>query len=394
MAHSMTATGCEQPARVFISVAEDSADVHAAALVRAARTHLPGCAFFGLTGPRLRDEGVETIDDLAAHAAMLTGTIGLIRRGWRALRRVEAAWDARRPDLVVLLDSPELHLPLATRARRRGLPVLYYIAPQTWASRAGRNRRIARDVDRLACILPFEEAYFRAAGVRAEYVGHPLFETLRREQADPQRVARLRSGVGATIALLPGSRRHVVQTMLPLQLRVLGALRARGVALHAAVSAASPDRAQQIRAILGGATPAVEVVEQDNASLLAAADLVLVASGTATLHVAHYRKPMVVMYDAGRVAGAAFRIAGRLVIKTPHLSLVNILARRRVVPEFMPTVRDPDAVGRVAAALLGDATWRNLMIRQIGETIRPLEQAPASENVCRIMREMLARHPG
>ena len=148
-------------AHVFISVCEDSADVHAAALVRAARERLPGVEFYGLTGPRLRELGVETVYDFASHAAMLAGVLGVVGRAYEAIKAVEACWRQRRPDLVVLLDSPELHLKLAARAKRLGIPVLYYIAPQTWAARAYRNRQIVRDIDRLACILPFEEGYFR-----------------------------------------------------------------------------------------------------------------------------------------------------------------------------------------------------------------------------------------
>jgi len=125
--------------------------------------------------------------------------------------------------------------------------------------------------------------------------------------------------------------------------------------------------------------------------VLSAADLVLVASGTATLHAAYYRKPMVVLYDAGRLLSSLYRPFGRFVVKTPHLSLVNILAGRRVVPEFMPFVRDTDEVARVVGRLLTDEGWRRLMIDQIDEVVRPLETAPASENVCRIMKEMLNR---
>ena len=150
-------------ARVFISVAEESADVHAAALVRAARERVPGVTFYGLTGPRLRELGVETVYDFTSHAAMLGGVLGVLGRAYRAVQEVERSWRRHRPDLVLLLDSPELHLRLAKKAHRLGIPVLYYIAPQTWAAREYRNRRIVRDIDRLACILPFEEEYFQRA---------------------------------------------------------------------------------------------------------------------------------------------------------------------------------------------------------------------------------------
>ncbi len=455
-----------QPVRIFISVCEESADVHAASLVRAVRAAGHDWQFYGLTGPRLRELGVETVYDFAAHAAMLSGVLGLINKARRAIAAVEAAWRRQRPDVVVLLDSPELHLKLARRAKAAGIPVLYYIAPQTWASRAYRNRQIVRDIDRLACILPFEQDYFRgikgsrdrgievagiqglrdsgieggarSRGFRAEYVGHPLFEALRREEAraGTMEFLRQRAGGKPIVALLPGSRRHVIETMLPMQLDVVRRMRAAGRDVHAVISCVAEEKRGLIREIVGrelmaaasaGASPpgvrlpgdrpevgppqgvgdgdvagssladegvidvAVDVVVADNASLLTCADLVLVASGTAALHVAHYRKPMVVMYDAGRLLYWPYRLLGRLVIKAAHLSLVNILAGARVVPEFMPFIRDTAPIAAVAGQLLTDETWRRVMIRQIDEIVRPLEASTASARVCAMIGELLVR---
>ncbi len=472
--------------RVFISVCEESADLHAASLVRTAREQGQHWQFYGLTGPRLRALGVETVYDFASHAAMLGGVLGVLGRAVEALRRIEQAWRRRRPDLVVLLDSPELHLKVAARARRLGIPVLYYIAPQTWAARSYRNRQIRRDVHVLACILPFEEEYFgrgrvgaprtpprarspheeppdrcprpaRAgggwSGFRAEYVGHPLFEQLRRESpaAGTVEFLRRRAAGRPIVALLPGSRRHVIDALLPRQLEVVRRLRAAGHDVYAAISCVSQERREQVRELLaaagenalptrqwqteagenalptrqwqteagenalptrqwhrnalcgtaapGGAVPSrgrlgqtdagIDVVVADNASLLSVADLVLVASGTATLEVAYRRKPMVVMYDAGRLMGLAHRVLGRRLVTTPHLSLVNILAGARVVPEFMPVIRAVEPIVAVAGQLLVDETWRRLMVSQLDALVRPLEGSRASERVCGLIHEAL-----
>ncbi len=364
--------------------------MHAAALVRAAAAHLPGAQFYGLTGPRMRAAGIETVYDLTAHAAMLGGVFSVLGEAWKALRAVERSWQKEKPDLVVLLDSPELNLRLARRAHARGIKVLYYIAPQTWASRAGRNRPIARDVDRLACILPFEEGYFRRALVYADYVGHPLFETLRDEQPNEYVVNRLRGPGKPVIGLLPGSRRHVIDAVLPLQLEVVRRLRSAGMVVQPIISCVAADRVPQIRRHVYASGHHAEIIVEDNASLLTAADLVLVASGTATLHVAHYRKPMVVLYDAGRAVRLLWNVAGRRIVRLPHLSLVNILAGARVVPEFMPYVPDVGAVADVAGQLLQDEQWRGVMQRQLDEVVRPLERTDASANVCAMMQAMLA----
>jgi lipid-A-disaccharide synthase len=267
-------------------------------------------------------------------------------------------------------------------------------------------------------------ATFARGRFRAEYVGHPLFETLRQERPIPETVEFLGSRAAGRpiVALLPGSRQHVIRALLPLQLDVVRRLRAAGHAVYAVISCVSNERRQQIRGILAqcplcatallrGSAPhvgdpprragsgpmpqvdvadaGIDVVVADNASLLSAADLVLVASGTATLHVAYYRKPMIVMYDAGRWLYWPHRLLGRFILKTPHLSLVNILAGARVVPEFMPFVRDVGPVAAVAGQLLTDTTWRNLMVQQIDAVVRPLESSAASAKVCRLMGEML-----
>ena len=378
---------------IFISVAEASADMHAAALVRRAGELLPECRFHGLTGPRMLSAGVESIGDLTRHAAMLSGIAGIKSVADRFRRRIRQSWRARRPDLVVLMDSSVFHLPLAAEAKALGLSVLYYIAPQTWASRRGRNRKLARDVDLVACILPFEEEYFRRCGVTAEYVGHPLFETPRDQHGDPEVISRLRAAGLPVVALLPGSRAHVIREMLPLQLRVLGSMRSAGARITAAISCQSQDRYDQVRGLLASSGVDAHVILADNASLLSACDLALVTSGTATLTVGRYRKPMVVMYHAGNALAPLYDLIGRRVLKTPHLSLPNILAGSRIVPEFMPFVRDVEAVAQVASRLLSDEAWRSLMIHQLDETIGPLERSNASENVCGILGRLLAvRH--
>lgn len=351
----------------------------------------------------MRAAGVETVFDLAAHAAMLAGVLSIASRGLRAVAAAEDSWATQRPDLCVLIDSPELNLRLASRAKRLGIPVLYYVAPQTWASRAYRNRAIARDVDHLACILPFEEAYFRAAGVRATYVGHPLFEALPAEQPRAATIERLRSPGRPVLGLLPGSRKGVIRSTLPLQLDVLARMRAMGLNVAAAISAVDEDRAVTIREVIDrssqsagplgaaaySAPPPAEIVVADNAGLLTAADLVLVASGTATLHVAYYGKPMIVLYDAGPL-GRLHGLAKGWFITTPHLSLVNILAGRRVVPEFMPIVPDTQPVAQVAAELLQSAEWRERMARSILDTVRPLRDSTPSALLCRQIEATLS----
>lgn len=375
--------------RIFISVAEDSADLHASSLVRAARELLPGAHFYGFAGPRMQSEGVESIGDLTAHAAMLGGILKIAGRGWRALRTAQASWRASRPDLVIVMDSTALHLPMAAAARRAGLPVLYYIAPQTWASRAGRNAKLARDVRHVACILPFEQAYFRAAGVPATFVGHPLIEALERTPPLAAPPALL-AGDSPLVALLPGSRTGVIERMLPLQLSIVDRLKPK---VRVAVSCASERRQPQIARILRRMGRDHPILLDQNAALLSAADLVLVASGTATLEVAYYDKPMVVVYDAGPVLRLGYRLGGHRLLTTPHLALVNILAGARIVPEFMPFVPDPSQVAETVDQLLASPADRAKMTARLQDVIRPLRDSRASARVCDLISAILADDP-
>lgn len=397
---------------IFLSVAEDSADEHAASLVAAARERWPGATFYGLTGPRTRALGVKPVAELTGQAAMLTGSVRLIRRAWEAVRATEEAWRRRRPDLVVLLDSPELNLRLARRAKRAGLRVLYYIAPQTWASREGRLHAMRSCIDHLACILPFEEPYFRSAGIPATYVGHPLFDravegegvkTPRldgHEDAVAEHPARNPGGARGLVrlGLFPGSRSGLLARMLPLQLDIAeGLQRALDRPLEVRVSCVDERRAGLVSGALdawrqrcGNAALRVRLCVDDNAAVVGEADLLLVTSGTVTLQAARSRKPMIVLYDAGWLAGWLYDRLGSRLITTPHLSLLNVLVGARIVPEFMPTVPDIEAVVRVAKQLLTDRAWREQMISDLDRVMRSIERPGASRRVCDLMAELLS----
>lgn len=376
-------------ARIFISVAEDSADLHASSLLHAAREHLPNVEFYGFAGPRMQAAGAASLGDLTAHAAMLGGILKVAGRGWRALQLAKKSWRENRPDLVLLMDSTALHLPMAAAAKKFGLPVLYYIAPQTWASRPGRNGKLARNVQQVACILPFEEPFFRKAGVNATYVGHPLIELLERTPINAALQQQLKGAAfdAPLVALLPGSRAGVIARMLPLQLRVIEHIR---WPVRVAVSCVSHRRVEQIRQITSAHRIYPHIVVGDNAALLTAARAALVASGTATLEAAFYRTPMVVMYDAGPLFRVGYQLGGRRLLKTRRLSLVNILADQDAVPEFMPFVPDVEPVANALAPLLAHIDAAQEMARRLDQVIDPLRGSRASERVCDLIAGLLS----
>ena len=378
--------GSEQPRRILISAAEPSADLHGASLVREIVRILPAVEFVGLGGPLLRDAGCVTLGDLTGQASMLLGTLRLAGRAWKLLRRLDRLLAEQPCDLGVVIDSPMLHLPLARRLKHRGIPVLYYIAPQIWAWGEYRHKKLARRVNRIAAILPFEPAYFQARGIRADYVGHPLFDVLARRTVDPDFVSRLRRDGGPVVVLMPGSRRQVVAEVLPGQLEVCRQLARRFKEARFLLSVAGDPVRDPVESRLAACGLDVEPHQDRNGELLTAADLVLVASGTATLEVAYYRKPMIVMYNHSRWG---YELLGKRLIATEHLSLPNIMAGRRIVPEFMPYYRSPDPIAARAAEMLSTPQTLARISRELDELMTPLVKTGASANTARIVAEML-----
>jgi lipid-A-disaccharide synthase len=336
----------------------------------------------------MRAAGCEVVVDMCSHAAMAAGIIKQVPRALAALRACKAYLKTHAVDLAVVIDSPTLNLPMAKFARRAGVPVLYYIAPQVWAWAEWRVRRVRARVDRLAVILPFEEAYFRGYGMDAQFVGHPLFDTLLHRGVNDEGVARIRSMGTPVVAILPGSRAHVVSEVFPGQVEVAQAIAGRhpGACFH--VSVASGRVRPLIESRLAGAGIQYRLHENENGDLLTAADLALVASGTATLEVAYYHVPMLVMYNATRWG---YHLVIRWLIKTKHLSLVNILAGRELVPEFMPYYRSTKPIADRALELLESPAALQSMRADIGAMIDPLVKTGAADNAAKIVIEMLAR---
>ncbi len=309
---------------VFLVAGEASGDLHAANLVRALRSEEPAIRVFGVGGERLREAGLECV--ARSEELSVMGLVEVVRdlpRLLRLSRRVRAAALAGRPDVAVLVDSPDFNLPLARHLRRSGVPVVVYVSPQFWAWRAGRVRRIRRDVRRVLCVLPFEVEFYAAHGVAAEYVGHPLVDELA-----PVMAARPPVEKGA-LALLPGSRWHEVEALLPTMLQTAAELRPEVEDLRVRLIAAPGLERERLSTMVAGAPLAVEIVTENRHRALAASAAALVASGTATLECALLDVPMVVGY---RLHPLSYALAKRMV-RVPHVALVNLVAGKRIVAE-------------------------------------------------------------
>jgi lipid-A-disaccharide synthase len=333
--------------------------------------------------------GCHAIDDLTGGSAMLLHAVRMVGRAWRLVRRVRRALEDEPADLAVLIDSPALHLPMAKQIRAAGCPILHYIAPQLWAWAPWRIRRLRRRVDRLAVILPFEQAYFRHRGVQAQYVGNPLVEQLAEAHVDSALCNELRGAGDPVVACLPGSRMHVIREVLPGQREVARAIAHRHAGAVMVFAAASEAAAECIERALHGEPFSYRVLTGRNAEILSVADVALCASGTATLEVAWYGVPMVVMYNGSKWG---YRLVGRRLIRTPHLSLVNILAGRCVVPEFMPYYDSTEPVAAEALDLLVNKPRRAAMQGGLERVVESLGVTRASEKTADMALAMIQQH--
>ena len=372
--------------RLFISAAESSGDMHAAGLIGAMRQDRGDLSVEGLGGEHLRGVGCDLLEESTAKSAMLMGSITRAAFFWRLSHRLRAHWRRQRPELVILVDSPAVNLHFAKLAKAQGIPTFYYVAPQLWAWGAGRITKMRHCIDRLACILPFEENYFASRGIDAHYVGHPLFDILPDPQTvNVQRGSFLGSG-RPRIAILPGSRRDEIRALLPAQLQVAHAIAAAHPQASFCIALARDDLEQLVQTCLANAPIKVPVMPAPHHALIAQADLALVASGTATLEVAHFATPMIVMYY---VNWMTWNLLGRFIVKTPHLSLVNILAGRELVPEFMPFHGNPRPLTETALDLLADPRRMDDMRSKLRQLVAPLARGGASKRAAQLANELI-----
>jgi lipid-A-disaccharide synthase len=336
--------------RVLIVAGETSGDRHAARLVEALRAGGP-CSLRGVTGPALEAAGVERIAPLDALSVIgFTAVIARLPRVLGVWRRVLAEAKHWRPHAAVLVDSPGFNLRLGPALKRLGIPVYYYIAPQVWAWHPERAAAMARWVDRLAVVFPFEERLFRDAGVEARFIGHPLMEDLAPECDEPAWRARLGLAPAAQVlALLPGSRRHELRAHVPVMVEAARRLMRERPAL-VPVLAAAPGYDRAAVAALGGSLEGVRVAEGLTHATQAYASACAVASGTATLETALLGTPLVIVYRTGAIN---HWIARRLVTLS-RIGLPNIVAEEDVAPELIQRDLTPERLAATLAPWLDD----------------------------------------
>jgi len=364
---------------ILIVAGEASADLHASRALEELLELRPGVHAFGVGGPRLRAAGLEALAPAEDISVMgLAEVLPRIPRILGILRGLARAAAERRPKAALLVDLPDFNLRLAKKLKKLGIPVVYYVSPTIWAWRRGRARKIAKVVDRMLCILPFEERFYEGTGVSARFVGHPLAE-----RPPPGEPARYRAELGlpaarTTIALVPGSRPSELQRIFPAMLDAAERIRAvRPDAQFVVPVAPTLARADVEPYVAAHRILEVKLVDGHTEEVVGASDAALVKSGTSTLETALMLRPMVVVY---KVSWLTY-LVGRLLVRIAHFALVNILAGRGLVPELLQRKASPERMAAEIERLLADRGAREAQLQGLREVRASLGEPGAARRV-------------
>ncbi len=370
---------------VAIIAGEASGDQHGAKLITALQQKNPALSFYGMGGPAMKQAGVRILVDASELTVVgiteVFAKLPAILKGMGVMKRL---LNSLKPDLLILIDFPDFNLRIAAAAKKLGIPILYYISPQIWAWRRGRVKRIARCVDRMAVILPFEEQFYIENNVQATFVGHPLLDDPL--PAAEQVLAAGRKGP-VTIGLMPGSRDTEIERHLPVMLDSAGILKDRLKHVTFLVSHAPSVARAQIEMITDGhpGQLVMEIVSDGVEAVFKRSDLVVAASGTVTLQAAIHGTPMVIMY---KVSPLSF-LLGRALVRVSHIGLVNLVAGRELVPEFVQSAASAENIAAAVEAMLADRQQLHHLKQQLLALRDVLGGEGASDRVAGLALKML-----
>ena len=372
---------------IYFVAGETSADNHGAALMSSLRRRDVDLNFVGRGGPQMRSIAGERFKDWLGDAAVL-GLWEVIRKyGYfrEQFRETLQEIQESKPDAVVLIDYPGFNLRLSHALQRQSgqQKIIYYISPQVWAWNRGRIKKMARFLDLMLCIFPFEADLYNKSGLHAIFVGHPMLERLRSQRIDIERDPNL-------IGLFPGSRLPEVRKILPVMLKSVRELRKQNRNMHFEVAAASQELAVGLTEILDRHVRDSQVVQikvGETAAIMQRAFVGIVASGSATLEAAYFRLPFVLIY---KVAWPTY-LAARLVVKVKYLGMPNVLAGREVVPEFIQHRAKPEAVAKAVWQLIENTDARAQMISEFDTIVGKLGEGEASEKAAGAIIEEIGR---
>jgi len=376
--------GQKKKYRIFISAAEPSADAHCAGLITALKESGYDIEFVGVGGPKMADAGCELLEVTSGKAVMIYKAFGHVVHFYRLIKRIKRYLTGNLIDLVVVCDSPAFNFHIAKAAKKAGIKTIFYVAPQLWAWGRWRIGKLRKNCDKLCCILPFEQEWFGTRGVDTVFVGNPLLDKLDIDSAKAKKYVDFKPE-RAKIALMPGSRAAEIDSLwLPMQ-QIALKLKSKYPDTEFVTVAVDSDRRKILKA---RQIPGFEChYSIDSVHHTASAvDFSIIASGSATLEVAAVGCPMVIMYQSSRIL---WHLAGRFIVRTKYLSLVNILAGWELVPEFMPYFSSIEPIVERIELLIEDKSKLAQVSDSLIRLVEPLAGREARRQVAKIAVEML-----
>ena len=371
--------------RIFISAAEPSADAHCAGLITALQKSSYNIEFVGVGGPKMARAGCKLLEATAGKAAMIYKAFSRVPHFYKLIKRITRYLKSNKADLVIVCDSPAFNFHIAKAAKKTGSKTLFYVAPQLWAWAGRRIGKLRKCCDKLCCILPFEQDWFGRRGIDVVFVGNPLLDELDIDLARYRRKYVDFEPKNAIFAIMPGSRAAEINSLWRPMQQIATRLKQKYPAATFVTVAVDAERKEILKAaqIAGFECQYTVGLVSNTAD---AADFAIVASGSATLEVAAVGCPMVIMYQSSRIL---WHLIGWWLIKTKYLSLVNILAGRELVPEFMPYFGSIEPIVGSIEQLLEDRDKLARISDELIELAEPLAEKKACEQVAEIVVEML-----
>jgi len=364
--------------KFYVIAGESSGDAHAAVLMSEMLAMAPDIEFYGAGGPKMREVGGSHIFEWTQEAVLGFWDVLMKYPYFRTqFYRMYQEIIELQPSAVIFVDYPGFNLRLASHLHRKGFrgKKIYYISPQVWAWHRGRIPKMARFLDLMLCIFPFEKPLYEESGLRTEFVGHPMLAHLEKRRINVTRDPKL-------VGLLPGSREREVRRILPTMLAAASILKQRDPELHFEVSAASEKMTVLIeRLVVASGWARLPVSARNASDLMQRAAVGMVASGTATMEASYFRFPFVLIY---KVSWLTF-IPGRLLVRVQHLGMPNILAGRTMIPEFIQHQARPEAIADAVWQLYSDESARASMIRGMDEVILQLTEIEAGHRAAEVV---------
>ncbi len=384
-------TGGKSHKRIMIVTGEASGDLHGAKLISEVRSLLPDTEFFGVGGHKMASAGCDILIPGEKLAVMgIVEVLGHFPVIWTSFQKLKGLLTGgNKPDALVLIDFPEFNLRLARHAEKAGVPVLYYVSPQVWAWRRGRVKKIAAVVDSLAAIFPFEPALYHGLDILVKYVGHPLLD----EFDESGNCQDLRPGLQISpdrkvVGLFPGSRRNELRYMLDTLVASAQLIFKKNPKVHFLVPIAGTLAKEEIQSHFPEDLP-ISFIGADDATIYDVAkscDTILTVSGTVTLQIALVGTPMAILYKLSPVSYAI----GKRLVKVDHIGLANIVAEKRIVPEFIQEMATPEALADEALRVLDDPVYAETMREGLKEVNTKLGEPGCSNRVAKMLVDMMS----